>query len=77
LTASSRPTAASACVAATSCPPSWRERDHDDLVLAVAIAAWYAEHTSQRPAGLPLLLGPLPGGRALPPAPFFGRRYDD
>jgi hypothetical protein len=22
---------------------SWRERDHDDLVLAVALAAWFAE----------------------------------
>jgi hypothetical protein len=22
---------------------SWRERDHDDLVLAVALAAWAAE----------------------------------
>jgi hypothetical protein len=22
---------------------SWRERDHDDLVLAVALAAWLAE----------------------------------
>jgi hypothetical protein len=23
---------------------SWREGDHDDLVLAVALASWYAEH---------------------------------
>jgi hypothetical protein len=25
---------------------SWRERDHDDLVLAVALAAWWAERTA-------------------------------
>ena len=25
---------------------SWRERDHDDLVLAVAMAAWIAERTA-------------------------------
>ncbi len=24
---------------------AWRERDHDDLVLAVALAVWYAEYT--------------------------------
>src|SRR5262249_41940183 len=23
---------------------AWRERDHDDLVLAVALACWYGEH---------------------------------
>jgi hypothetical protein len=23
---------------------AWRERDHDDLVLAVGLAGWYAEH---------------------------------
>jgi hypothetical protein len=26
---------------------SWRERDHDDLVLAVALAAWVGEHAMQ------------------------------
>lgn len=26
---------------------SWRERDHDDLVLAVAIAAWEGEHVQE------------------------------
>jgi hypothetical protein len=26
---------------------SWRERDHDDLVLAVAMAAWLGEHNGQ------------------------------
>jgi hypothetical protein len=25
----------------------WREQDHDDLVLAVACAAWYREHTNR------------------------------
>ncbi len=25
---------------------AWRERDHDDLVLAVALAAWIGEHTA-------------------------------
>ncbi|MDQ3605582.1 MAG: hypothetical protein M3418_05280 [Gemmatimonadota bacterium] len=29
-----------------------RERDHDDLVLAVAVAAWYAERTGRRMADL-------------------------
>ena len=27
---------------------AWRERDHDDLVLALAIAAWYAERSRHR-----------------------------
>lgn len=27
---------------------AWRERDHDDLVLAVAIACWVAEHGSKQ-----------------------------
>jgi hypothetical protein len=28
---------------------SWRERDHDDLVLAVALAAWGAERLCPPP----------------------------
>ncbi len=31
---------------------AWREGDHDDLVLAVALAAWYAEVYLSAPAGL-------------------------
>lgn len=27
---------------------AWREQDHDDLVLSVALAAWYAERTSSK-----------------------------
>jgi hypothetical protein len=27
---------------------AWRERDHDDLVLAVAVAAWTGERVTQR-----------------------------
>jgi hypothetical protein len=27
---------------------SWRERDHDDLVLAVALAAWLGEYSAVR-----------------------------
>ena len=27
---------------------AWRERDHDDLVLALALAAWYAERAQQQ-----------------------------
>src|SRR5262249_43592397 len=27
---------------------AWRERDHDDLVLAVALAAWVGEHAVQQ-----------------------------
>jgi len=39
---------------------SWRERDHDDLVLAVAMAAWLAE---RQPVGFPprmMMAGPVP-----------------
>jgi hypothetical protein len=32
---------------------AWRERDHDDLVLAVALACWYGEHH----AGVPVFKG--------------------
>jgi hypothetical protein len=28
---------------------AWRERPHDDLMLAVAIAAWQGEHTQEYP----------------------------
>ncbi len=27
---------------------AWRERDHDDLVLAVAMAVWFADYTPKR-----------------------------
>jgi hypothetical protein len=37
---------------------SWRERDHDDLVLAVALAAWLAERTPPSLRALPIFLGP-------------------
>jgi hypothetical protein len=53
-------------------PPSdvvvveWRERPHDDLVLAVAVAAWYGER---------YLLGGLRNGGSAAPAPDFGWRY--
>jgi hypothetical protein len=30
---------------------SWRDRDHDDLVLAVAIASWAAEYLPWPPPG--------------------------
>ncbi len=36
-------------VAANETFEAWRERDHDDLVLAVAMAAWLAEHNGQDP----------------------------
>jgi hypothetical protein len=32
---------------------SWRERDHDDLVLAVALACWAAENLRKPPAPPP------------------------
>ena len=28
---------------------AWREGQHDDLVLAVALAVWFAEHGGGRP----------------------------
>ena len=43
---------------------AWRERDHDDLVLAVAIALWYADR-DPGPADLPL--DPFIGGRKVRP----------
>jgi hypothetical protein len=46
---------------------SWRKRDHDDLVLATALACWWAERNkpvqSFAPSGVPLH-GPF--GRAIP-----------
>jgi hypothetical protein len=45
---------------------SWRERPHDDLVLAVALAAWEAER-EEADDGLPLVLGGrAPGAPRLP-----------
>jgi hypothetical protein len=37
---------------------AWRDRDHDDLVLALALACWWCERRWRR------VLGPVP----LPPA---------
>ena len=51
-------------VAAHETFEAWRERDHDDLVLAVALAAWLAEED-----GGPLIVGPPvpdPDRRPLP-----------
>jgi hypothetical protein len=31
---------------------AWRERDHDDLVLATALACWYASRALTGPWGL-------------------------
>ena len=42
---------------------AWRERDHDDLVLAVALAAWLGEEE-----GGPLIVGPPVPNPALPRA---------
>jgi hypothetical protein len=35
---------------------SWRERDHDDLVLAVALAAWSGERHGQVSTGAPVVI---------------------
>lgn len=43
---------------------AWRESDHDDLVLSVALAAWYAEN--QRPKTLPVFS--IPRGDPIVPA---------
>jgi hypothetical protein len=51
---------------------AWRERDHDDLVLAVAIAAWLGEHV-----GVPFQtppLAPKTQPRLLPPQVDLRRR---
>jgi hypothetical protein len=34
----------------------WREREHDDLVLAAALAAWEGERNSPS-VGMPLIVG--------------------
>ncbi len=31
---------------------AWRERDHDDLVLALALACWWGEYSQRRQAGV-------------------------
>jgi hypothetical protein len=36
---------------------AWRERDHDDLVLAVALAAFAGERVGTAEAGLPFVFG--------------------
>jgi hypothetical protein len=41
----------------------WREREHDDLVLAVAIAAWDGEQNHADP-GEPIVFDDLPSGPA-------------
>ncbi len=33
---------------------AWREGEHDDLVLALAVAAWYAERPQPRPRTPPV-----------------------
>jgi len=45
---------------------AWREADHDDLVLSVAMACWYAE--SGPPSDAPVAGGHRPGSSALPHA---------
>ncbi len=42
---------------------AWRERDHDDLVLAVALAAWWAEKGAGRVGARPIALGRGSAGR--------------
>jgi hypothetical protein len=37
---------------------AWREADHDDLVLSVALACWYAETAAPKP--MPILIFPRP-----------------
>jgi hypothetical protein len=39
---------------------AWRERDHDDLVLAVALACWWAETHGTQTSALPMSLKPTP-----------------
>jgi hypothetical protein len=46
---------------------TWREGEHDDLVLALAIAVWWAERYSLIPE-IPKVPGPLYPGRLNPPA---------
>jgi hypothetical protein len=42
---------------------AWRERDHDDLVLALAIALWYADRHPPEAGVMPEVL--IPGSRLL------------
>jgi hypothetical protein len=36
---------------------AWRERDHDDLVLALALAVWHAEKQPLGVEAMPMVLG--------------------
>ena len=42
---------------------AWRDRDHDDLVLAVATACWYGERTIGWDDGAVIIDTPAPSGR--------------
>ena len=39
---------------------AWRERDHDDLVLALALAVWHAEHQPLGEGAMPMVLSDRP-----------------
>jgi hypothetical protein len=49
---------------------SWRERDHDDLLLATAIACWLSENASITPTAKPVFVVGMPSLR--PRAGEFG-----
>jgi hypothetical protein len=42
---------------------AWREAEHDDLVLAVALAAWYGERSRPKWASICVPAAPVVGGR--------------
>lgn len=50
---------------------AWRENDHDDLVLSVALAAWGASKipVPQAPVAVPIVIPSLFGGALPPPSP--------
>jgi hypothetical protein len=56
---------------------AWREADHDDLVLSVALACWYAETAAPKP--MPILMFPRPTPDQLRTPPWrissYGSRF--
>jgi hypothetical protein len=38
---------------------AWREREHDDLVLATALACWYCLKQKKRTLGVRLIIGKI------------------
>ena len=56
---------------------AWRERDHDDIVLAVALACWAGEHAMCGPWEVPYDRGAQYQAHKAPPGVFLDNPGDD